>query len=182
MISKTIFAGAAVGVLALFLGSAWYSAAKTGNILEQSVKAEYTNLKNILAQYGNKVAETAQVPEIYRDDVSKVAVDAITARFGENGSKALFQAISEQNPTLDSAVYVQLQRVIESGRNDFQNSQTKFIDKRRVYETALGSPWQGMWLNIAGYPRIDLDDYDIVTSVRAEDAFEKKVEEPIKLR
>ena len=173
-----------VGFLAIagIAGVSWYSAAKTGNQLENVVKAEYDNLKNVLAQYGNKVAETAQVPDMYRDDLIAVSTAALEGRYGPDGVKAVFQAISEQNPNVDSAVYVQIQRVIEAGRTDFQVAQTRFIDKKRVYETALGTPWQGMWLDIAGYPKIDLAQYAIVTSVRAEDAFDKKVEEPIKLR
>ena len=177
-----------VFVLAGFLGVAaiggasWYSAVKTANQLENVVKAEYDNLKNVLAQYGNTVAETAQVPAMYRDDLIEVATAALEGRYGEDGASAVFQAISEQNPNVDSAVYVQIQRVIESGRTNFQTAQTRFIDKKRVYETTLGTPWKGTWMKIAGYPTIDFDEYAIVTSVRAEDAFDKKVEEPIKLR
>lgn len=165
-----------------FGGMNYFSGWKTGNALENALVAEYDKSRNVLAQYGQKIAEVAQIPTMYRDDVSKVATDAIESRYGEDGSKALFQAIAEQNPTLDSAVYVQIQREIAAGRNDFQNAQNRVIDVKRTYTTALGTPWKGTWMKIAGYPTQDLSKYDIVSSVRAEEAFDTKIEEPIKLR
>jgi hypothetical protein len=94
----------------------------------------------------------------------------------------MFQFIQEQNPTIDSTVYTQLQRMIEAGRIDFANSQTRLIDQKRVYQTALGSFWQGMWMRVAGFPKINLDDYKIVTNSHTENAFSTGTEEPIKLR
>lgn len=177
-----IFSAAVVLVLGGGIATSYFSAWSNGNRQEQQLKASYADLKNQLAQYGNKLAETAQVPDMYRDDVIAVATAAIEGRYGENGSRAVFQMLQEQNPQIDSALYVQIQQVIESGRTDFAIAQTKFLDVRRVYETSLGSPWTGTWMRIAGYPTITLADYDIVTSVRAEDAFKTKTEEPIKLR
>lgn len=174
--------GAILVAIVVFVGFNAYGAWKTGNQLENALIAEYDKSRNVLAQYGQKITEIAQIPAMYRDDVSKVAVDAINARYGEEGSKALFQAIAEQNPNLDSAVYVQIQREIAAGRNDFQNAQNRVIDVKRTYVTALGSPWKGTWMKLVGYPTVELSKFDIVSSVRAEDAFDKKIEEPIKLR
>jgi hypothetical protein len=46
----------------------------------------------------------------------------------------------------------------------------------------LGSFWQGTWLSVAGYPKTDLSKIEIVSTVRANEAFDTKVEEAIKLR
>lgn len=160
----------------------YISAYNVGNRLEQEIKATYKDNENILAQYGQKVVETAQVSDMYRDDVIKLTEAAIQGRYGADGSKAFFQALTEQNPTLDPAIYVQIQRVIEAGRNDFQSGQSKLISQKKVYETNLGSFWTGTWMTFAGYPKIDLAQYDIVSTERATVAFETKREEPIKLR
>ena len=45
---------------------------------------------------------------------------------------------------------------IESGRNEFLAAQSKLIDQRRQYQTALGNVWGGWWMRLAGYPHIDL--------------------------
>lgn len=167
---------AAVGV------TSWISAYNTGNRLENAIKATYEDNQNVLAQYSNRIAEAAQVPAMQRDDLTAVVTAALDARYGEDGSRAMFQFLQEQNPTIDSSVYVELQRIIVAGRQDFQVAQTRLIDQKRVYETALGSFWQGTWMGLAGFPRVDLDEYNIVTNARTEEAFSTGTEEPIQLR
>lgn len=161
----------------------YINAYNAGNAVEQALKAAKENNENILAQYGQKIQEAAQIPTMQRDDLLAIFTGAIQARYGADGSQAAFQWLQEQNPNLDQQTYVQLQRMIEAGRNDFTTGQTKMIDIKRGYETQLGSFWRGTWLKIAGYPKIDLAEYKIVSTGRAQDAFEKGVEDaPIKLR
>jgi hypothetical protein len=180
---KTLIATAiVVGGIALIGGSSYVSAYNTGNRLENVIEATFTDNKNVLAQYSNRIAEAAQIPAMQRDDLSAVVTAALGARYGDEGSQAMFQFIQEQNPTIDSAVYVELQRIINGGRKDFEIAQTRLIDQKRVYNTALGSFWGGTWMRVAGYPKIDLDDFVIVTNARTEDAFNSGQEEAIELR
>ena len=172
-------------VVGAFIGTAavsYISAYNTGNRLERAIVATDENNRNLLAQYGNRIAEAAQIPAMQRDDMKEVIVAALEGRYGNDGAKAVFQAIQEQNPNIDSTVYVQLQRMIEAGRVEFAAAQTKLVDQKRIYETALGSFWQGTWMSIAGYPKIDLTEYQIVSTSRADEAFDTGVEEPMKLR
>ncbi len=163
-------------------GVSYVSAYNKGNRLEKTIVATHKDNQNVLSQYSARLAEAAQIPAMQRDDLTAVVTQALDARYGDEGSKAVFQFIQEQNPQIDSTVYVQLQRIIEAGRIDFEKAQTKLIDQVRVYETSLGTFWGGMWLGIAGYPSIDLADYNVVLNQRALDAFSTGVEEPIKLR
>ena len=153
-----------------------------GNAQEQSIKAAYKNNQNILSQYNLKLGEVVQVPSMYKDDLKEVFDAALQGRYGENGSKAVFQFIKEQNPTIDSSMYVKIQQLIESGRNEFQLAQTQLLDKKRSYETALGNVWSGLWLRITGYPKIDLDEYDIVVEESTVKTFETKRDTVRKLR
>lgn len=170
---------ALTGVVCL---SSYVHYANLANSTEQRLKATQEDNQNILAQFGNKVAETVQVPEMYRDDLLKVTSAAIEGRYGNNGSKAIFHAVKEDNPKLDGQLYRQVQQIIESGRNDFQSGQTKLIDEKRQYETFLHNVWGGMWMRLAGYPKINLDSIQIVTTDRAADAFSTHKEAPIQLR
>ena len=167
---------------AFVLVSSYVTWANYGNRTEALIKATYSNNENILAEYGQKVAEVAQVPTMYRDDVMKVASAAIQGRYGADGSKAMFQMLREQNPTLDSSMYRQIQQVIESGRNDFQSAQTRLIDVERQYEVERGNVWSGLWIRMAGYPKLDLTKFQPITTDRAKDAFTTGVEKPIQLR
>lgn len=167
---------AVLALLGLICFSAYVSASNYGNSMEQQLKAAQTDNKNIYAQYGQKVAEVAQVPAMYRDDLAKVVTAAISGRYGEGGSKAAFQWIQEQNPSVDPGLYKQIQQVIEAGRSNFENGQRRLIDIRRQYETALGYFWQGAWLKAAGYPKVNLDSFDIVSTAKADSVFEDKKE------
>ena len=172
-----------IAMLAMVVGGSYISAYNTGNRLENGIKASYLDNQNVLSQYSQKIAEAAQIPAMQAEDNRNLIVAALDARYGPEGSKAMFQFIQEQNPTLNSEVYTQIQRMIEAGRNDFRVAQTKLIDQKRVYETQLGSFWGGTWMSIAGYPKINLDDYKIIVNVQTQNTFENGVEAgPIKLR
>lgn len=173
--------GAILSVVAV-LGISYVTAFNAGNKAEKQIVATWTDNKNVLSGYTKKLSEAAQVPALQRDDLKEVVVAALDARYGDGGSKAMFQFIKEQNPAIDSSVYTQLQRIIEAGRDEFTVSQTTLIDQKRGYETQLGSFWRGTWLDVAGYPKVDLARYKIVTDVRTEDSFKSGTEEAIKLR
>lgn len=148
---------------------------------ERGLNAQYKNNQNIYDNYFKKVQETVQVNDRYASDMKKVFVAAIQGRYGSDGSKAMFQFIKEHNPSLDSAVYVKLQQIIEGGRNEFQMSQTMLLDKKRVYETQLQQFPTNMVAKFLGFPKIDLASMDIVTSDVTEKAFSTKKSNPIKI-
>jgi hypothetical protein len=153
-----------------------------GNEAERTIEAEYENLSNVLGQYSLKIKEAAQIPAMQTEDLATLFTGALDARYGAGGSQAAMQWIQEQNPQLDQATYLKIQQMIEAGRNKFENHQTKFLDTKRVYETNLGYLWTGTWLRIAGYPKIDLDEMNIVTSTHAKQALETGVDEGMNLR
>lgn len=173
----------AVAVIALACVGSYVSAANYGNAIEQRLKTKMEDNENIYASYGQKVAELAQVPKMYADDLKSVTTAAIQGRYGENGSQATFQWLKEQNPQLDPSLYKKIANTIEAGRDEFKNAQTQMLDIKRSYTTSLGTVWTGFWLNMAGYPKLNLDDYKIVTTDRASDAFKTKREAgPLQLR
>lgn len=168
-----------VGITLFTIGAVY----NDGNRLEQTLKATYDNNENILAQYGNKVLESSQVTTMNRDDVIATVRAAVEGRYGAEGSKAVFQMITESNPTVDPLLYRKLQQIIESGRDEFKNNQSRLIDVKRSYETALGSFPKGFIMRMLGYPRIDLDKYRFITTDAAQGAFQTGKESgPIKLR
>lgn len=181
---KTLFAVLGViGVLIAVVVGSYVSAYNYGNTAENELKAIKENNQNILAQYTQKVQEAAQVPSMMKDDVKEIVTAALSGRYGADGSKAVFQFIKEQNPTVDPQLYRKIQQIIEAGRDEFKVSQTRLIDAKRAYSTNLGYLWKGMWMRIAGYPKINLDDFKAVTNDYAAKAFATGKEDgPIKLR
>lgn len=152
-----------------------------GVALETGIKAQWEENENILAQYSLKIKEMAQIPDMYTNDLKEVYREALGGRYGEDGSKAVMQWIQEQNPQLSPDVYINIQQAMEAGRNKFENGQTILVDRKRTYETMLGKFWSGMFLRFAGFPKINLDDYKIISSSHARGAFETGIDEGIKL-
>lgn len=171
-----------VGVVALGVTS-YIGAYNSGNVLENSIKAQYSQNQNKLSEMTSSIMEAAQVPAMARDDLEKVIKAGLEGRYGEGGSGALLQAMTEAYPgQLDSALYSKLQQMIESRRRDFSEEQKLLIEKKRAYEVALGYFWGGMWMKVAGYPKIDLAEYTIVTNAETQEIFKTKTDKTMQLR
>lgn len=168
--------------VAIFIVSYW-SAANYGARTEALLKGYRDNNQNILAQYQQKILEAVQVPEMYKNDFKEIIQNEMTGRYGSDGSKASFQWIQERALNFDSKLYSNLQDMIASGRKDFEQGQTRMIDARIQYETQLGYLWRGFFLSLAGYPKIDLKDYNPIITDRVEETYKNgKESSPLKLR
>ena len=159
----------------------YVSAYNLGNRTENQLTAMLENNENIYANGTQKVIEIAQVPSMYAEQVGKVTREAIQGRYGQDGSKAVFQFLQEQNPELDPAIFAKIQVVIEEFRNKFELAQRDMIDVKRMYNTQLGSLWTGFWLGVAGYPKVDMKKFEIVTTERARQTFDTKRDQGINL-
>lgn len=172
--------GAAIAVAVI---ASYVSSANQGNRLEVAIKAKYADNENVYANGTQKVMEIAQVPGMYAGDLQKIVTAAIQGRYGPNGSQATVQWLKEANISLDASMYTKIQQVIESFRNQFQNSQTQLLEQCRNYETLRGNVWSGFWLNLAGYPKMDIDKMcTIVSTDKARQTFETKRDTGIQLR
>ena len=150
--------------------------------MENTIKAQYEVNKSNYDNMWKKFKEAAQVNDMYAKDLKTVYDSAIQSRYGQDGSKAMFQWIKEHNPNFDSSMYRQLQAMIESGRNTFDSNQKMLIDKKQIYETSIGTFPNNIVASIFRFPRINLAEYGIVTSDSTQKAFDTKKAEEIKLR
>jgi uncharacterized protein (UPF0333 family) len=167
----------AIALVSMYVGANNY-AANT----EAAIEARYKDRQNVFSNYGQKVAEAAQVPAMYRDDLTKVMTSAITSRYGADGSKAPMQWLKEANIPFDASMYTKIQQIIEAGRNDFQAAQTAQLDICRQYEGQQGTIPRGWFIRMAGYPKVDMAHCQPITDDRTDAAFQSGKQETIKLR
>lgn len=180
-----IFLGiaAVIVTIAVILGGSYISAHNKANSHEQGIIAAQDNSEVILGQYGQKIREISQVPGMQAEDLVNIITAANESRYGSGGLDGVMTWITEQNPNLDQATYTQLQWEISAGREQFTQSQSLVVDRVRAYKTDLGSFWTGTWMSTSGWPRINLEDYGIVTTQDARDTFTTKTDQaPITLR
>lgn len=175
--------GGLIVIVGVWFVSSFVSAKNYGNSAQVQIHAQYEANENQFAQYGQKVAEAVGVANIAADQMADLLTGSLEARYGGNGAQAQLLAIQEAFPGLDQGVYTQIQRIVEAGRNDFTQAQNRLVDLKRSYQDALGSFPQGMFLDMAGYPSINIgyplgtqDDYPIISTQRAQNTFETGVE------
>ena len=178
--------GTALAIIGLQFVGAYNYAAR----VEVQISAEYDSVENVYVSYTQKLREAAQIPGMQRDDVKDILTRGLDARYGTDGSKAAFQWIQEQNPNVTSETYIQIQRIIEAGRNEFKVKQDRLIDIKRGYKTELSYLWRGTLLGWAGYPKINVgfpngttDDYPVISTAEANEVMKTGEEAgPIQLR
>lgn len=170
-------------LLGVVLGSGYVGFTNGANQFENQIKAQYDNNRNIYDNGWKKVRETAQVPDMYADKVKEVFTAAIQGRYGTEGAKNTFLAIREVNPNIDASLYRQIQQTVEEFHNEFAQNQTRLVAIRQEYQNYITATTSGRFYNtMAGYPRIDLSKYDIVTSEKTEHDFETKRAPELKLK
>jgi len=150
---------------------------------EAGIKMQYQANQSSYDAYWKTIKEMAQVPEMYVGDLEKVYKSAISARYGADGTKAMFQFIKEHNPNFDSNLYTKIQTAIEAGRARFNADQAQLLDKKREYLALLGTTRALLFGGIFRFPTFDVEkEYGIVTSGETEQAFTTGKAEPLKLR
>ena len=173
---------AVVFVIGVYLAIAVMGFYNTATKTENGIVMQYKQNQNNYDNYFKKLKEAVQVPQMYVDDMQKIWDKVMRGRYGKNGSKAMFQWIQEHNPNVDASLYAKLQTIIEAGRNAFEADQKALLDKKLQYDNyrmTFPNNFLAGWL---GFPKIRLEDYDIVTSEETDEAFKSKKSQPIKLK
>jgi hypothetical protein len=182
-LAAVIIFGSLFLVMLVVLATSYISANNYGARIEAQLNAELFNNQNILAQGQQKVLEAAQVPTMYKNDFSEIIKADVQGRYGAEGSKATMQWLKEHDVKIDADLYKKIQQLIEGYRDEFKNSQTKMIDVRRQYEAEQGLFWRGMWLKIAGFPKVDMAKFKPIITDNVESVYTRgKEEKPLQLR
>lgn len=174
---------ATIVVAGIFAVLSYVGAYDKGVGYENNIDAAVENNEQMNGNFKLKLMDSISTSKLNANQVTALVEAANKARYGAEGSKASWQMIQENNLGLDQSINKQLLQVVEAGRNDFQAAQTRLIDTKRAYETALEKQYilgEGWWLKLAGFPKIDLkaQKYQAVSSAGAKEAFRTGVDTP----
>lgn len=167
------------GIIAVVIGMHAMEKYNDWVAIENNIQGQYLQNQNSYDDMFKAVMETAQVPKEYTKQVKEAFTTSISARYGEKGSQAVFQMLTEVNPTIDPKMYEKLQQTIQSYRTGFKTDQTSLLDKKRLYVTELQQFPGVIYAWAMRFPRIDLAKYNIVTSEETTQAFETKKAAPL---
>lgn len=182
MNKSLIVAGIVLVALTAIPVVSWISFHNYGVSQETTIKKRYDNAKNVMSRVSNSIMESVQVPEIAKNDLIETIQAATSGRYGADGANNIVLSIQESNPgQIDPTLYTRIQDLIKEGRIDFANEQKILLDTKAAYEVSLGSFWSGLWLGVAGYPKINLDEYQIVINEQTEQIFQSGRDKPMNL-
>lgn len=149
---------------------------------ENGIDAQYNANKVALAGYTNRIMDMVQVPAMAKDHIKEIATAAIQGRYGQDGARALFHAVKEQNPGVDPKLYQTLMLSMEAGRNGFDADQKSLLDKCQVYKTYYQQFPQAMVVGFLGFPKFDQTKCNPVITEQTETDFRNKRTGPLQLR
>lgn len=150
--------------------------------MEVQIKTQYDSNRNTLSNTALKIKEMFSVRDEHYKGLEKIIKNTMTGRYGKDGSKAVFQYLKENNLKPDTKLDLNVQNVISSGRSEFKASQDALLTLKGSYEKELSSYFYGGYIRNAGFPKIDLNRYDIIVSQETQNKFDSKTDNVISLR
>lgn len=144
---------------------------------EAGLKAQHQEMKNKDAQRRHVLLNMAQVDKKYDEQFKEVWEGAMSGRYGDKGSQAVFQFLQEQNPQLSTTLKERLMTAIDVRFAESASTQTAFNAKVEAYEKIWNgnrSLFVGFWFD---FPTEAVTKLKIVTTSATERAFETGVDD-----
>ena len=139
---------------------------------ENQIEAVDQDMQNVHASIFQQMKQQGVAVEEYGQMVIEAIDTAISGRYGDGGSKAAFQWLQEQNPTISPEIMGKLQASIEAGYNKFEATQRTKLDVVREYKNATQVFPESRVARLFGFPRKSWDELGrIVTSSQTKQDF-----------
>lgn len=172
-----------ISLLIFIIVGSYIAMNNQGTKFENQITQLQQDSQSSLSNLTMRIAEMAQIPTMATSQLKEIIEKQMTGRYGQDGSKAMFQFFKEQNLQVDSKLYTNVQSEIAGGRKDFEISQNRLISQCAPYKNQLGYIWSGFWLRLTGYPRIDLSKIcRVISDDKTNSTFETSKQTIIKLQ
>lgn len=173
-------------VAVLVMGVVWAIGLKNEFVrLESDITASHQGRQANLSQYTLRIMEMAKVPKMQRDDLKATIEAQIKSRYGQDGSKAVFQVLKENNVAVTPELYTNIQKEISGGRKDYEQNEKRLIEAKRIACNRIQTSPGDIVLRAFGYPTLhfgcrgDKDDYPVILSESSKDTFETGVDKGV---
>jgi hypothetical protein len=140
---------------------------------EEQLSAVHTDTQNVFSKATKTMTRQGFTLGKYSKDVISAINASIGGRYGEGGAKSAMLWLKEQNPTMDTTLYKQLNQVIEAGYTEFADIQTRKLEIVRAYNVHLKTFPNVVFASALGFPKRDLAKLSaIVTDKNTNQSFE----------
>lgn len=155
---------------ALFLG--YQSMHDTAITFENDIKRLDKESENSLSATTLKLQNAVGLNSQYTKSLKEVVTAAVQGRYGKDGSQATMQWIQEQNPTVDSKMFLKVHDILDGGGTEFKIAQDRKIEICTQYEKTRDYLVRGTLLRLAGFPKKDVEKMcQVVSDADTQDAF-----------
>ena len=93
--------------------------------LAADIDAQYDKIESDYEKMSRVILQQAGILNKYSKDFKEIYKGMMTGRYGQEGSKAMWQWIKEQNPQIDASLYAKLMTTVEAQRTTFSRKQEK---------------------------------------------------------
>ena len=93
--------------------------------IDQDIEAQYNKIESNYEKMSRIILQQAGIVNKYSEDFKNIYKGMMQGRYGKDGSKAMFQWIKEQNPSIDASLYAKLMTTVEAQRTGFDRLQGK---------------------------------------------------------
>lgn len=175
-----------LGIIALagiWFAMTYMSYNDRGNQFENTVGTKYRAAQTVFSKYTLKMQDSIGLLKFDRNSLKDVMKTAITAQFGDEGSKAMMQWFQGQNIPINNDLVNKIQVIIDGGRDEYALVQKELNFACQAYKLELGMTWEGWWYKFVGRPSksddFNLEMCNLVLDADTNEAYETKEAKPI---
>lgn len=145
----------------------------TSIAFEEQLNVVHTDTQNVFSKATKTMTRKGYTLGKYSKDVIASINASIGGRYGKGGAKGAMLWLKENNPKMDTALYTQLNQVIESGYAEFADIQTRKLEIVRAYNTHLKTFPNNLFATVFSFPKRDLSKLSsIVTDAKTTKTFQ----------
>lgn len=174
MRTKLIVAGAVVAVLlglGMFLIDMSYDNKHERNVAD--IEAQEQKIESHYDKMFKTIAQQAEVTNNYFGEFKEIYKGIMGGRYGDGGSKAMWQWLKEANPEVSPDMHMKLMNTIEVSREGFHREQTR-LARMSAEDKKLFVTKPAKWFTSGEHRKVK-----IISSTRAKEAVRTGIDDEI---
>jgi hypothetical protein len=137
------------------------------------IKAQEQKIESNYDKMFKTIAQQAQVTQNYFTEFKEIYKGIMVGRYGDGGSKAMWQWLKEANPQAPSNLHIKLMNTIEASRMSFDREQQRLANMS-AEDKKLFTTKPAKWFT-SGEPR----KVKIISSTKAKEVMKTGVDDDI---